>query len=38
LLSELLQKAATEDASEQARLKEYEIGKIFEALDTRADL
>jgi hypothetical protein len=38
ILAELLKKSATEEASEQARFKRYEIERIFETLDRRSDL
>ncbi|HQQ94756.1 MAG TPA: hypothetical protein PLQ93_09390 [Bacteroidia bacterium] len=38
ILAELLKKAATEEASEQARFRGYEIERIFETLDKRSDL
>lgn len=38
ILTELLTKSATEVSSEQARFEGYEIERIFETLDNRADL
>ncbi|CAD5254206.1 MULTISPECIES: hypothetical protein [unclassified Imperialibacter] len=38
ILAELLKESATEEASEQARFKGYEIERIFETLDKRSDL
>lgn len=38
LLSEMLKKAATEEASETPRFRGYEIERIFEELDKRTDI
>ena len=38
LLSEMLRKAGTEESSETTRFEEYEIERIFEALDNREDI
>ncbi len=38
LLSEMLKKAATEEASETPRFRGYEIERVFEELDKRTDI
>lgn len=38
LLSEMLQRAGTEESSETARFKGYEIERIFEEIDNREDI
>ena len=38
LLSEMLKKAATEEANENMRIQGYEIARIFEELDKRNDI
>ncbi|MBB3124552.1 hypothetical protein FHS04_002075 [Mesoflavibacter sabulilitoris] len=38
LLSEMLQKAGTEESSETTRFKGYEIERIFEEIDNREDI
>lgn len=38
LLSEMLKKAATEEASEMPRFRGYEIERVFEELDKRTDI